>query len=55
MVVKRHYNADGSPAYVTVYLKASGGVLRLSRLVYPKAAEFERLWMLGVEVVQGGT
>ncbi len=49
MVVERAYNRVGLPAYVIVIKNAGKGSKSARELVYPKAANFERLWARGVE------
>lgn len=44
MVVERHFNKDGMPAYVLVFREREGEPREFMRLVYPSATEFTRLW-----------
>lgn len=47
MGVERHYTPDGRPAYVILYKTRRDGSKQALRLVYPKAADFGRLWDKG--------
>ncbi len=49
MVIGRFYGKDGRPAYVVLYLVNKDGFKRALRLVYPRAADFSRLWDKAVE------
>lgn len=52
MDVERYYTTEGTPAFVIVFMAREGEPREFSRLVYPAAPEFERLWVVGEDVVQ---